>query len=89
MIMPTQKNLNREKLIKRIEFYGFNECGCILSFLHNVCSKSLDMASYRFIYEKLKECLSNHYDGNEKEYFKELTQLQSEIEFILSVSHSS
>ncbi|MDW8845379.1 hypothetical protein SD961_05620 [Erwinia sp. MMLR14_017] len=85
MILPSPDTLNREYLIKIIEFYGFIECSCILAFLQTVCSKNLDAASYRFIHEKLKECLHNHYSDSCKHYFDELKKLQTEIEYILSV----
>ena len=85
MVLPQSALLSRERLIKRIGFYGFIECGCILNFLYNVCEHNLDIAAYRFIHEKIKECLYNHYNGSSESYFKELKEIQTEIEYILSV----
>lgn len=86
MTLATTINLTREKLIKRIAHYGFIECGCMLAFLECVCQQTLDRAAYRFIYDKVKECLGNHYDNRHRDYFQDLLRLQSEIEYILSVN---
>jgi len=71
-------NLSREYLIKIVQFYGFIECGQILSFLTHVCVDHPDYADLSWIYRKINQCLRNHNNGSD--YFHALEKLQQIIE---------
>jgi len=71
-------NLSREYLIKIIQFYGFIECGQILSFLTHVCVEHPDDADLSWIYRKINQCLRINNNGSD--YFHALEKVQKIIE---------
>lgn len=71
-------NLNRDYIIQIIKFYGFIECGQILSFLTFVCLDSPDGNDLTWIYNKINQCLINNNNGSD--YFYDLVQLKTVIE---------
>ena len=71
-------NLSREYLIKIIQFYGFIECGQILSFLTHVSAEHLDDADLLWIYQKTNQCINNHSNGSD--YFCDLERVINMIE---------
>jgi len=70
--------LSQEYLINIIQFYGFIECGQILSFLNHVCVEHLDDADLSWIYRKINQCLRNHSNGSD--YFSDLEKVRKVIE---------
>lgn len=88
MKLPTRNMLTRNKLIARLEPYGFIECGVILNFLQYVCERIPCNASYRFMYTKLNECLKNHSGNLDSPHFTDMRKLAVELEYISSLSKS-
>lgn len=85
------QNLNREKIIERLQFYGFIECAKMLRFLTVVVdSDMMDIPSLKYLLANLNECIDRHARGysdeNSLKYFHDLFILRNEIEYIASIS---
>jgi len=74
--------LIREELINVIQFYGFIECGQILSFLTHVCVENPDDADLSWIYRKINQCLRNHNNGSDYFYALERIRMIIEADFL-------
>ncbi|SAC95333.1 Uncharacterised protein [Enterobacter ludwigii] len=74
--------LSREYLTEIIQFYGFSECGQILSFLTYVCEEFPDAADLSWIYRKINQCLRNNSNGGDYLYALERLRAVIEIEFL-------
>lgn len=68
---------------KRIELFGFIQCGKILSFLTYVCDTVPGESELRYIRDQLHECLTEH-DNDRRKYFSEIRTLAAEIDFSLA-----
>ncbi len=70
--------LSREYITEIIQFYGFSECGQILSFLTYVCEEFPDDVDLSWIYRKINQCLRNNSNGGD--YFYALERVRAVIE---------
>lgn len=89
------RKLTRSYILNIVNKYGYCECGDLSAFLDFVCrDESLHLNEYRFIYTKIQQCIKSnalnvYTSGNNTDiqYFKELSELQYELEFVMSLSN--
>ncbi|MCP2124511.1 UNVERIFIED_ORG: hypothetical protein J2Y93_004669 [Pantoea agglomerans] len=85
------QSLSREKIIEKIQFYGFIECAKMLRFLSVVVDTDfLDQPSLKYLLANINDCIDRHARGysdeNTMRYFNDLFILRDEIEYITSIS---
>lgn len=85
------EGLSREKIIGKLQFYGFVECAKMLRFLSVVVDTDfLDQPSLKYLLANINECIERNTKGYSNEsalkYFNDLCILRDEIEYITSIS---
>lgn len=73
--------LSRDAIIYRLRKYGFSEVATVIYFLDSICDLIPDNASYRFVRDKVQECLDMHDNGGD--YFNDMRILIKEIDYLL------
>jgi len=85
--------LTRSYILKVVSKYGFIECCDVSAFLNFVCrDEFIHLNECGYIYAKINQCLKSNMSKSysstkrlDELYFKELSDLQRELEYVMSV----